>query len=174
MPSSERRRDVESVLGMIVRATATYLFLLMLIRIGGKRTIHEGTPFDFVVALVLGDFPDDVIWGEVPVAQGLVAMGTVMTIHLCVVYASYRSRPFDRMVGSVPTRVLSGGRILPGGLRAARMNTGDLDVQLRHHGIEDRGDVKLGFVEATGEVSALRTERARAARRGDLGAPRAA
>jgi uncharacterized membrane protein YcaP (DUF421 family) len=54
------------------------------------------------------------------------------------------------------------------------MNTGDLDVQLRHHGIEDRGDVKLGFVEATGEVSALRTERARAARRGDLGAPRAA
>ena len=153
---------------MVVRATATYLFLLVLIRISGKRTVHEGTPFDFVVALVLGDFPDDMIWGEVPVAQGLVAMGTVMVVHLCVVYASYRSHRFDQLVGSGPTRVLSGGRVLARGLGAARMNTGDLDVQLRHHGIDDRRDVKQAFVEPTGEVSVLRTEQAQHARRRDL------
>ena len=165
---------MEHVLGLIVRATATYLFLLVLLRISGKRTIHEGTPFDFVVALVLGDFPDDLIWGEVPVAQGLVAIGTVMTIHLCIVYASYRSIRFDRLVGSGATRVLSGGRLLPRGLRAERMNTGDLDVQLRHHGIDDPRDVKGALVEPTGEVAALRTEDARPARRRDLGEARAA
>lgn len=94
---------MDDALGIVVRATATYVFLLILLRISGKRTVGEGTPFDFVVALVLGDFPDDIIWGEVPVAQGVVAIGTVMLLHLCVVYATYRSVRFDRLVASGPT-----------------------------------------------------------------------
>jgi uncharacterized membrane protein YcaP (DUF421 family) len=153
---------------MVVRALATYLFLLVLIRLSGKRTIHEGTPFDFVVALVIGDFPDDIIWGEVPVAQGLVAIGTVMTLHLAVVSACFRSSRIERLIASAPSRVLSGGRMLAKGLRAERLNSGDLDVQLRHQGIEDRRDVKQALVEPTGEVSVLVTEQAQSARRRDL------
>jgi uncharacterized membrane protein YcaP (DUF421 family) len=159
---------VEDVLPIAIRATATYVFLLVLLRASGKRTVHEGTPFDFVVALVLGDFPDDFIWGEVPVAQGLVAMGTVMTIHLCVVYACYRSTRVERLVASGPTPVLRAGRSIHAGLRAQWMNEGDLDVQLRHHGRENRHEVREAIVEATGETSALPTEAARAARRRDL------
>jgi uncharacterized membrane protein YcaP (DUF421 family) len=165
---------VDDVLGFVVRATATYLFLLVLLRLGGKRTVHEGTPFDFVVALVLGDFPDDLIWGEVPVAQGLVAMATVMTMHLIVVYASYRSVRFDQLVGSGPTRVLRSGLSLPDGMRRARMNEGDLDVQLRHFGLTDRRDVREVAIEQTGETSLFATEEARPARRRDLEGDRAA
>jgi uncharacterized membrane protein YcaP (DUF421 family) len=163
---------MDSVLAMVVRALATYLFLLVLIRLSGKRTIHEGTPFDFVVALVIGDFPDDIIWGEVPVAQGLVAIGTVMAVHLGVVHACFRSPRIERLVASAPTRVLSGGRALAKGFRAERMNRGDLDVQLRHHGVEDRRDVKQAFVEPTGELSVFPSERARPVRRHDLGEER--
>ena len=165
---------MEHVLGLIVRATATYVFLLVLLRIAGKRTVSEGTPFDFVVALVLGDFPDDVIWGEVPVAQGLVALGTVMTVHLCVVYASYLSVRFDRLVGSGSTPIMKAGRSLAEGLRRERMNEGDLDVQLRHHGCDDRGDVHEASIEPTGEVAMLPTAGARPARRRDLEESRAA
>jgi uncharacterized membrane protein YcaP (DUF421 family) len=74
--------------------------MLLVVRLAGKRTIREGTPFDFLVALMLGDFPDDVIWGEVPVAQGVVAIGSVMRLHVMVSYASYRS-PWGR---SAPRR----------------------------------------------------------------------
>ena len=159
---------MEHVLGLVVRATATYVFLLVLLRISGKRTVHEGTPFDFVVALVLGDFPDDIIWGEVPFAQGLVAMGTVMTIHLLVVYASFRSIRFDRLVGSGSTVVMRAGRTVPRAMRAERMNEGDLDVHLRVHGRADRRDVREAAIEQTGEMSLLPTEAARPARRRDL------
>ena len=165
---------MDQVLGLLVRATATYLFLLILLRISGKRTVHEGTPFDFVIALVLGDFPDDIIWGEVPVAQGLVAMGTVMTVHLCVVYASYLSLRFDRLVGSGPTPVIRAGRPLPHGLRSERMNRGDLDVHLRLHGREHPRDVRDAAIEQTGEMSVLLTDEARPARRRDLEDGRAA
>ena len=159
---------MEHALGLFVRATATYMFLLVLIRISGKRTVHEGTPFDFVVALVLGDFPDDIIWGEVPVAQGLVAIGTVVATHLCVVYASYRSVWFDRLVASGRTLVVRSGRALREGLRRERMNSTDLDIQLRHRGVDNPSDVEEASIEPCGEIAVILTESARPARRADL------
>jgi hypothetical protein len=83
--------------------------MLLVVRLAGKRTIREGTPFDFLVALMLGDFPDDVIWGEVPVAQGVVAIGSVMRLHVMVSYASYRSPWFDRLLGASPAPLLRRG-----------------------------------------------------------------
>jgi uncharacterized membrane protein YcaP (DUF421 family) len=165
---------VEHVLGLIVRATATYVFLLVLLRVSGKRTVGEGTPFDLVVALVLGDFPDDIIWGEVPVAQGIVAMGAVMLAHLCVVYASFRSIRFDRLVGSGPTPIVRNGRSVPQGLRRERMNEGDVDVVLRHHGRPDRREVREALLEPDGELSLRPAESARIARRRDVGTGRTA
>jgi len=165
---------VESLLHMVVRASATYVFLLILLRVSGKRTIAQGTPFDLVVALVLGDFPDDVIWGEVPVSQGIVAMATVMIAHLCVVYASSRSIRFDQLVGGKPTPMIRDGRTPRDSLRRERMNDGDLDVALRHHGGLPRSDVREANMEPTGEVSVLRTDDARVARRRDVAAEQAA
>src|SRR5687768_2674557 len=112
------------IVGIVVRVTFTYLFLLIILRLGGKRTIREGTPFDLVVAIILGDFPDDVIWGEVSVAQGIVAIGSIMTLHLIVAYATYRSIRLDQLLGSAPTVVLREGRSRPDGLRRVRMNEG--------------------------------------------------
>ena len=165
---------MEHVLAFAIRATISYVFLLILLRVSGKRTVGEGTPFDVVVALVLGDFPDDMIWGEVPVVQGFVAMGTVMLVHLAVVYASFRSIRFDRLVGSGPTVILRHGRREPAGLRAARMNDGDVDVVLRHHGGVPRSDVAEAALEQTGEVSVRRARGARPATRRDVADERAA
>ena len=162
------------VLGIVVRVSATYVFLLVILRLAGKRTILEGTPFDFVVALILGDFPDDIIWGEVPVAQGLVAIGTIMAVHLVVVYACYRSERFDRLVASAATPVIRDGRRLTDGLAHVRMNDGDLDVQLRLRGRTRDADVAEAFIEPTGELSLRATESARAAQRRDLPGRRAA
>ena len=48
-------------LKIAVRALAAFLFLLALLRLSGKRTIYQGTAFDFVLALVLGDMVDKVV-----------------------------------------------------------------------------------------------------------------
>ena len=157
------------VVGIVVRITITYLFLLIVLRLAGKRTIREGTPFDLVVALILGDFPDDVIWGEIPVAQGIVAIGSIMTLHVMVSYWTYRSIWFDRLLGSAPTVVLRNGQSQSDGLRRTRMNEGDVDVQLRRASVTNRQEVVEANVEPTGEMSIRLSEAARPARRRDLG-----
>ena len=161
------------VLGIIVRIGATYLFLLLLLRLAGKRTIGQATPFDFIVALVLGDFPDDVIWGDVPVAQGIVAFGTIMTLHLAVAYASYRSVRVDRLVSGSPTVVVRHGRRRRKGMAAVRMNEPDLDVQLRLHGRARLTDVAEAIIEPNGRLSLRPTPAAQTAERRDL-SPRSA
>jgi uncharacterized membrane protein YcaP (DUF421 family) len=117
---------------------------------------------------MLGDLPDDVIWGEVPVAQGVVAIATVMTLHLMVSYASCRSLWLDRLLGAAPDVLLRRGVSDQRGLRRTRMNEADLDAELRRAGHPSRVDVEEVGLEATGEVSIRLTEGARAARRSDV------
>ncbi|HEX7778038.1 MAG TPA: hypothetical protein VF424_02300 [Vicinamibacterales bacterium] len=64
------------------RALASYLFLLALLRLAGNRFVRQGTTFDFVLALILGDLIDDAIWSEVPMAQFVVAAGTLLLLKL--------------------------------------------------------------------------------------------
>jgi uncharacterized membrane protein YcaP (DUF421 family) len=74
-------------LRIAIRALAAFLFLLALLRLTGKRTIYQGSSFDFVLALVLGDLIDNAIFNEAPFAQFVVAsivlVGTrfLLTLH---------------------------------------------------------------------------------------------
>jgi uncharacterized membrane protein YcaP (DUF421 family) len=65
-----------------LRALVAYLILLFLLRISGKRTVKQGSPFDFVLALIVGDLIDDAIWAEVPIAQFVVASATLLLMKL--------------------------------------------------------------------------------------------
>jgi hypothetical protein len=69
-------------LRIAVRAAFAYLFLLVLLRVSGKQTIRHGTPFDFLLALIMGDLIDDALWSEVPLAEFVVAAGTLSLIKL--------------------------------------------------------------------------------------------
>jgi uncharacterized membrane protein YcaP (DUF421 family) len=69
-------------LRLIVRTLFGYVFLLVLIRLTGKRTVKHGGVANFVVALVVGDMFDDLVWAEVPAAQFVVAVGTLVFLHL--------------------------------------------------------------------------------------------
>jgi uncharacterized membrane protein YcaP (DUF421 family) len=70
------------LVSVAVRAAASYVFLLFLLRLAGKRAVKEGTTFDFVLALVLGDLVDDAVWADVPMAQFVIAAGTLVFLKL--------------------------------------------------------------------------------------------
>ena len=69
-------------LRLAVRVAFTFAFVLILIRASGKRTIRQGDMSSLIVALVIGDLFDDLFWGEVPAAAFVVAVGTIVTVHM--------------------------------------------------------------------------------------------
>jgi hypothetical protein len=78
-------------LRIAVRALFAYLFLLVLLRVSGKQTIRHGTPFDFLLALIMGDLIDDALWNEVPMSEFVVAAGTLSLTKLMTTF--YKAAP---------------------------------------------------------------------------------
>jgi uncharacterized membrane protein YcaP (DUF421 family) len=76
---------------IVVRVVFAYVTLLVLVRVSGKRTVKQGSPFDFAVALILGDMFDDAVWAEVALSQFVIASGTLMAAHLLLDMARFRA-----------------------------------------------------------------------------------
>ena len=152
-----------------LRALFAYLVLLALLRSSGKRTVAEGTPFAFVLALVIGDMVDDVLWAEVGAAEFAVAVSTLTLAQIAVAWAASRWGWVDRLVEGRPSPVVRDGAPVRGEMRGERVNEKTLAFELRQAGIprEQWSDVESAHVETSGAVSVTRTRAARLAQRRD-------
>ncbi len=83
---------MNELLSIALRALVVYAYLLVLVRLLGKREIGAFSAFDFVVALILGELADEVIFGNITLAKGAVASGTAAGLHYLNSLITYRSR----------------------------------------------------------------------------------
>jgi uncharacterized membrane protein YcaP (DUF421 family) len=139
-----------------VRVVLIYLYVLIAVRLAGKRTVSEATPLDFVTGLILGDMFDGPFFGEVPVPRAFTCFTTVVFLHLLVGYASYRSPRLYRLFFSSPVAVIRNGRWMGPGLRKERLPREEVLSLLRTQGIEDITQVKEALMEPGGGLSVLR------------------
>jgi uncharacterized membrane protein YcaP (DUF421 family) len=140
------------------RALFAYVVLLGLLRASGKRTVAQGTPFDFVLALVLGDMVDDLLWAEVPAGRFTVAVGTLTLVHTLVSVATARSERLDRLLAGEPVPVLERGRPRADAVRGERIHPSELERMLRVEGVprEAWAEVRRATVEVSGHPAVAR------------------
>lgn len=160
--------DLSDLLQTALRATLVYYFLLLVVRILGKRSIGAISAFDLVVALMLGEMVDSIIFGDVPLAKGLLALCVVAVWHFVTEWGSARSQRIDRLTAGEPALVIDKGRIQHKVLAHERLNEAELLAQMRLQGIDNVAEVEAGRVETNGHISFIHTEAARPAQKGDL------
>jgi uncharacterized membrane protein YcaP (DUF421 family) len=163
---------MEDLIGIAVRVSVMYVYALLILRLAGKRSIANLSALDLIVGLVIGDMFDDVIWAEIPLAQGMLGMTTFVLLHSLVTFASYKSQRFDELVNSAPTRVIAGGRLLREGLAKERTPAGEVEMGLRLLQEDKLDEVKTGQWEPSGELSVEKHERAKPVQKRDLAALR--
>src|SRR5687767_5973265 len=125
------------------RGLFVYVLMLIVIRLLGKRTVGNFSAFDLLVALMLGEVADEIIYGDVNFAQGAVAIGVVSLAQYVNSWLSYWDHGLDAILEGRPTPVVRSGVVQQSGLRRERMNEKDLLAELRVQGIEDLGEVKV-------------------------------
>jgi uncharacterized membrane protein YcaP (DUF421 family) len=74
------------------RAAFAFVFLSAMVRISGKRTIKHGTAFDFVLALIVGDMVDDLVWAEVSASAFITAVGMLFVSSILSGAMTWRTR----------------------------------------------------------------------------------
>jgi uncharacterized membrane protein YcaP (DUF421 family) len=151
-----------------LRALFAFVFLLLILRISGKRTIGQASPIDLLAALILGDLIDDPLWGEVSAAQFVVAAGVLMLAHVCAAVGATVSPFLEWLVEGRPMEVVQDGALLPAGMRRERVSELEVAALLREDEISDLREVRSGILEASGELSVLQRDWAKEAQKQDL------
>jgi uncharacterized membrane protein YcaP (DUF421 family) len=161
--------ESQELLMTALRALGVYFLMLAVIRVLGKRTVGNFSAFDLIVALMLGEMVDEIIYADVSMAQGLVAIGVVAAAQYGNEWLSYWDHGFDALLEGKPTPVVRKGVLDVKGMRAERMNEKEVMAELRGQGIDDIREVKQAMVETDGTISVIREDWAEPVRKGDLG-----
>jgi uncharacterized membrane protein YcaP (DUF421 family) len=138
------------------------------IRALGKRTVGNFAPFDLLVALMLGELVDEIIFADVSFLQGTVAIVVIASAQAANSWLTWWGHGFDTLLEGKPTVVVRDGKLNDEGMRAERMNTAEVMGHLRALGIQDLSTVKLAIVEDDGTVSVMRRDWAEPAMKADF------
>lgn len=160
------RMDPHELWLTAARATAVYVFMLIVIRALGKRTVGNFSAFDLLVALMLGEVVDEIIYGDVRFVQGAVAVVAIGALAYADGWLAYAG--LEGVLEGKPTIVIRDGEYDRRGMRAERMNEKDILGHLRAQGIHDMREVHLAIVEADGSLSVLMHTWAQPAQKADV------
>jgi uncharacterized membrane protein YcaP (DUF421 family) len=160
--------DAHELMLTALRSLAVYALMLAVIRLLGKRTVGNFSAIDLLVALMLGEVVDEIIYGDVTFAQGAVAILVIAGLEYLNSWLSYRHPRFARLTEGEPTPVLIEGKLHAPGLDKERMSALEVMAALRLQGIGSAEDVKLAQVETDGEVSVIKQDWAEPLQKKDL------
>src|SRR5512145_2578539 len=107
--------DFQELLMTAARAAGVYALMLVVIRALGKRTVGNFSAFDLLVALMLGEIVDEMIYGDVRFIQGTVAIVAIATITYAESWLSYWDHGMEAILEGKPTIVVKKGEFhVPG------------------------------------------------------------
>ena len=150
---------------------AIYALMLVVIRLLGKRAVGTFSAFDLLVALMLGEVVDEIIYGEVPFLHGAVVIAVIAAADYATSWLSYGNQRLSKILEGTPLRLVTDGRLQRKAMRRERMNEEEVLAELRVQGVDDLREVKQATIETSGEISIVKHEWAETLRKGDLPAP---
>jgi len=136
-----------------VRAIVVYGVLLVMIRLSGKRTIGQFTPFDLLVVLLLSEAVGSSMVGEDrSLTGGLIVAGVLVALNFGVAWISARNRRVDEALEGAPILLARGGRIFDSVLRRQRVSEADIEKALRCADCRLE-ELDCAFLEVDGGIS---------------------
>ncbi len=141
---------------LVVRGLAVYILLLVMVRISGRRTVGQFTPFDLLVVVLLSEaVSNSLTGGDQSLIGGLIVAATLVAINSLVALLSSRSQSFEKMVDGSAVLIGRDGVFFDKIVRTCRLSESDLEEALREHDCP-RAGMKCAFLEADGEITILR------------------
>ena len=141
----------------VIRAAVIYLFLLIIFRIAGERTMASMTTFDFVLLLIIAEATQQGLIGDdFSITKAMLLILTLVGIDIGFSLLKDRSRLFHKMIEGVPLVVVEDGRMLDDRMRWARIDAEDvLQAARERQGLERMEQIKYAVLERTGEISII-------------------
>ena len=145
-----------SYLELVARAAIVYFFLLVLLRLTGKRQVGQLAPFDLVLLLVLSNaVQNSMNAGDNSLLGGLISATTLVLLNFLLGLVTYSSRVAETIIEGRPQVLIHNGQLYDQVMRDARLTRHELNAALRRAGCIDINEVHCAMLENNGGVSVI-------------------
>ena len=145
---------------LVLRSVVVYVFLLVLLRITGKRQVGQLAPFDLVLLLVLSNaVQNSMNAGDNSLIGGLISATTLIGLNYCMGTATYHSKRLEAVVEGRPEILIHNGRIYEDVMSKAKLTRHEMDGALRQAGCATVEEVHMATLENNGSISVIKRDR---------------
>ena len=139
---------------IVVRATAIFFALYLVVRLLGKRELAQMTPFELIVLVVTGDLiQQGVTHNDFSITGSILAIGTFAFWASVLSWVTYLSIRAERILDGEPRVIIRDGEVLTENLRRDRLTVAELQSEMRMAGIGQIADVAWAILEPKGKIS---------------------
>ncbi|MUV13295.1 DUF421 domain-containing protein [Noviluteimonas gilva] len=140
----------------VLRAVVVYVVLLGMIRISGKRTMGQFTPFDVLLIVLLGNAVQNALLGkDTSLVGGLLLAAVLITLNWSTGFLAARSRKAEKLIEGAPVILACDGELYADVLRRELVSKNDFDEALRQAGELTMEDVRYAILETDGRISVV-------------------
>lgn len=142
---------------IVLRALFLYVFVVLLMRVMGRRELSSMTPFDLVLLIVLGDsIQQGLTQDDYSVTGAVLAVGTIATLQVLTSYLSFRSSKARRVLEGEPIVLVERGEVVRKNLRRERMTEDEITEEMRQQDVSSLDQVEWAILENNGSISFIK------------------
>jgi uncharacterized membrane protein YcaP (DUF421 family) len=141
----------------VVRGLIVYLFLLLVFRISGKRTLSEATAFDLVLLLIISETTQQaMVDNDHSMTNGALLILTLVGADILLSIAKQWFPALDPVLDGSAVILVRNGKLLQDRLDRERVDANDiLEAARLQLGLEDLNQIKLAVLERGGKISVV-------------------
>lgn len=143
-------------LDIVLRSVGVYFFMVLALRIFGKKELSQLNASDIVLILLISNSVQNAMVGsDVSLEGGIIAAFSLFTVNFLFKKAISKSDFISNLVQSKPEILIHDGKIDFKALSRLGITSDELDEAIREHGVENYKFVKLAMLEINGSISII-------------------
>ncbi len=144
---------------IIFSTLVVYLFIVIAIRLFGKKELAQLSVVDMVFILLISNAVQNAMVGpDATLSGGIVAASTLFVVNYIFKYLQYRFPKFNKVVEGDAIMLIYNGKVLDSHLKKAKLTVDELLEAVREHGVTSIEEVNLAILEVDGNISVLSDE----------------
>ncbi len=137
----------------VIRPVIVYFFIIIGLRLSGKRELAQLNPFDLVVLLTLSNTVQNAIIGDDnSVSGGLIGAATLLLVNYVVVRFLFSHEKLDRLVEGDSDTLIEKGKINEGRLKKELLTRTELETAAHRQGFSSLAEVERAVIEPGGTI----------------------
>jgi uncharacterized membrane protein YcaP (DUF421 family) len=139
---------------LVLRGLVVYAFLIVLLRLTGKRQIGQLSPFDLVLLLILSNaVQNSMNAGDNSLIGGLISATTLIAVNYLMGLVTFKNKKLEEIIEGRPQVLIYQGKLFDDVMTDAKLTRHELDSTLRQSGYFELKEVKLAILENNGSVT---------------------